>query len=223
MFSPRSSIGEPQRADQELPCEFFGKRWIFFAQAIIIGGLAVFSLVMGPLFLLELVKDARNKPRPEAGFAMMIASVPLIVVFAAAMFNIRARRSPIIRIYREGIEVRRIGFSTLDRFPLPALVRVFWSLVSLQAFRQVKLRVDWPRYTGAAVTGASGARVLTLRGEFFDAAGDPSGLLSRTTHAVAFAEHAFVRRLEAIATTIQCYHDSDSRRNLASWHQATAD
>ncbi len=207
----------PEPVSQKVPSTFFAKRWIYFAQAIVFGGLAFLSLVMGPLFLIGAIRDARNQLRPEAGLALSIMSLPLMLVFATAVFNIRMRRKPVLRLFREGMQLRRIGVSRLDGVPVPAMVRVLWTIASLEAFRQTTYRVEWSRLAGAQVGGIPTARVLALSGDFFKVPGDTTELLTQTTLGVSFAQHEFVGPLDGIAAAIQFYLETDSKRDLASW------
>ena len=126
------------------PTQFSGKIWIYVAQAVVVGGLTAFCLLLGPLFLFELIRSADGRPTRPAGIALCILSVPFLLVFLLAAFNIAARRRPLLRLYREGIEMNMIGASSLDGspIPIPKLVRVAWLIVSLQGFhnRPCKLR-----------------------------------------------------------------------------------
>ena len=71
-------------------------------------------------------------------------SVPFLLVFALAAYEIFARRRPLLRLCREGIEIVQIGESSLDGFPLiPGLIRVAWLILSTQGFRHPAIRIPW--------------------------------------------------------------------------------
>ncbi len=136
------------------PTEFAAKTWIFKVQALIFGGLGLFSVILGPLFLLGVMLDAHGKPRPDAGIALTISGIVFLCPFALAIFNICARRQAPIRLYQEGIVVRRIGASTLDRIPfVPTLIRLAWLVISLQGFKHDTLVLPWETFRNAFISG----------------------------------------------------------------------
>ncbi len=197
--------------------EFLAKTWIFVVGAIVLGGLAAFSLILGPLFLFEVAKNARGQPAPDAGLALTIMSVPLALMFALAVFNIAARRRPLLRVCREGLAINLIGTSSLDGVPLvPTLVRVAWLIVTLQGFRQQILFAPWASFRGASISGLPMVRKLTIAGDMYRS--------SRIEPAEPFAnqvvldESAFVVPLEQIAGTINEYRQqAELRDSLGSW------
>src|SRR5947199_5229803 len=97
-----------------MPTEFMARTWLFIVQALIFGGLASFSLVFGPLFLFGFMKKANGVSATDAGIALTALSVPFLLVFALAVYNLSARRRPLLRLCREGIEFVEIGASSLD-------------------------------------------------------------------------------------------------------------
>src|SRR5690242_19356932 len=116
--------------NNERKTEFVAKTWIFKAQALIFGGLGAFSLILGPLFLFQIMLNAHGKPATDAGIALTISSIPFLCLFALAIFNILARRQPPIRLFQEGLVIRRIGSSSLNRIPfVPAVLRIAWLFV----------------------------------------------------------------------------------------------
>jgi hypothetical protein len=69
-------------------------------------------------------------------------SVPLVLVFALVAYQLRARRRPLLRLWREGIEIVQVGTSSLDRIPLiPAFIRLACLIVSTQGLRKRVVRV----------------------------------------------------------------------------------
>jgi hypothetical protein len=204
----------------DTPTGFRGKTWIYVAQAAVFGPLGVFSLVMGPLFLFGGMKKADGTPATDAGIALSILSVPLMLLFALAMFNIRARRLPLLRLFREGLEIVLIGTSSLDEFPLPGLVRVAWSILSTQGFRRQVFRLPWECVRGARVSGLPMNRLLSiltapaLASEHDDATAEPP------CDAIVLPEVMFKTPLHEIAQAIEVATNSPvALTRLPSWEE----
>ncbi|MEW4571381.1 hypothetical protein AB1L88_26200 [Tautonia sp. JC769] len=146
-----------------MPTAFMGKTWIFVVQAITFGIFAAFGLGLGPLFLLGIMVRADGRPGTDAGIAMCLMGIPLLLIFAMAVFNLRARREPLLRLCREGIEIVRVGSSSLDGIPMiPAVLRIAWLIVSTEGFRKTVVHVPWGDVLGARVTGPRMARRLVI-------------------------------------------------------------
>jgi hypothetical protein len=204
----------------ELPAaEFAAKTWIFKVQALFFGGLGIFSLVLGPLFLFQVMLDAHGKPATDAGVALTIASIPFLCLFALATSNILLRRQPPIRLFHEGLVVNRIGSSTLDQFRfVPVLIRIAWLIVSLQGFKCQTLVIPWETFLDACVSGLPMDHTLTLSGNAYGWTNESNSQAVVITDAVAFAEVEFKTRLDEIAEAINNYHqDLDARSRLPSW------
>ncbi len=199
--------------------QFAGKIWIFVVQALVCGGLAVFSLLLGPLFLFEIMKDARGQPATDAGVALTVMSIPFLLVFALAVFNLVARRRPVVRLCRQGLAINMIGSSTLDGTPLiPGAIRVAWLVVSLQGFRQQMVMAPWESLRGARVSGPAMAQTLTIAGSMYRASHEPTERPTAIGNLIEFPEVAFTAPVEQIAHAINGYcQDATSRGNLPSW------
>lgn len=202
------------------PIQFTGKTWIFVVQAVVFGVLGIFSLILGPLFLFEIMKDARGQPAVDAGVALTVTSVPLLCVFALAVFNTVARRRPVLRVCREGLAVNMIGSSSLDAIPLiPWVIRVTWLIVSLQGFKQQTLLAPWQTVHMADVAGPPMARTLTIIASWNRASDGQFPLPVPVANEIAFPEVAFRSPLEQIAHAINGYcQDLESRNDLPSWN-----
>jgi len=202
-----------------LPTESKGKTWIFFVQAIVFGVLATFALILGPLSLFEIIKDVRGQPATDAGVALTIMRVPFLLVFALAVFNIAARRRPLLRICREGLEINMIGSSSLDGTPLiPVIVRVAWLILSFQSFKAHTLRAPWQSLHHAEVLGPPMAQTLTIIGAMFRVVDQQCTEATPAADHLTFPEASFRVPLGQIADAINEYRgDAESRAHLSSW------
>ena len=197
---------------------FRGKTWIFWAQLLAGGGLGLFGVVFGPLFWTGTLTDANGEARPQAGPPLTIIGLCLLAVAVLAAFNIVGRIRPIIRCYREGIECNLVGATSLDGVPLvPALVRVAWTILSLQGFRSQRVRSSWIEFQGAQVSGIPMAYVLSLNGSFANLK------TSRVTRGVAFKQVALIDHPEHVAGTLnRLAADGAMRDQLSSWSSSPA-
>lgn len=192
---------------------FRGKTWIYWAQMIGCGGLGLFSVIFGALFWTGTMTDANGEVRPQAGPPMVIIGCCLLAVAVLAVFNIVGRIPPIVRCFREGIECNLVGATSLDGVPLvPGLVRVAWTILSLQGFRSQRLRVVWTEFGGAQVGGIPMAYVLSLNGAFTNLR------TGQTTNEIVFKQAALKDHPERVADTLnQLAADPDRREQLSSW------
>jgi hypothetical protein len=149
-----------------LPDRFTAKTWIFWAQLIILGWLGGTCVVIGLLSLAGKMKDVQGQVRRDAGIPATLVGGGMLGAAALAGATILGHRRPVIRCFREGLECNLVGASALDDVPLlPGLLRVTFSIVSLQGFRSHQVRIPWVNFTGAFVQGLPMAYVLTVTGE----------------------------------------------------------
>ncbi len=192
---------------------FRGKTWIYWAQLVACGYLGLFSVIFGALFWTGAMTDAKGEVRPQAGPPMVIIGCCLLAVMILAAFNIVARIPPIIRCYREGIECNLVGATSLDGIPfMPGLVRVGWTILSLQGFRSQQMRILWPQFGGALVGGIPMAYVLSLNGAITNLR------TGSVTHGIAFNQVALKDHPERVADALNRFAaDPASRERLSSW------
>lgn len=192
---------------------FRGKTWIYWAQLIGCGGLGFGSVILGVLFWTRAMTDAHDKPRPEAGPPLVFIGSCLLAVAALATYTIIGRITPLIRCFREGIECNLVGVTSLDNVPLvPGLVRVAWSILSLQGFRALRVRLPWTQFAGAEVHGIPMAYVLTLSGAVINLK------TGRVTGLVIFAQYTLEDHPHQIAEVLNHLAANPARRSeLPPW------
>lgn len=207
------------------PFQFRGKSWISVAMAIMFGLLAVFCLVMGPLFLTGALKSANGRRGTDAGIALSIFGVVFSLVAALALYRLMALRRPLVHLCREGIVIRLIGASSLDGLPeLPVFgeglvwLQLAWAIVSLQGFKQQIVYASWETFRDAQVWGLAMQRKLTVFALFFR----PSNTERRpgvVFDQIEFQEVAFAGSLDEVARAITIYSaDASARQLLSSWN-----
>jgi hypothetical protein len=205
-------------ASTKYPTKFFGKTWIYQVQFFVLGLFAIFSLTMGVLFHFRIIKPADGrKDVSTAVIALLSIGAGLLPVVGTAIFNIAARRRPIFRICREGIEIRSIGDSKIKRMVfLPKLVRVVLLIVTLQAFRAKILRISWDRLSHIDATGIPMDRYLIVLGDIrvYPPSGVDEALLVAQQY--TFPQVAFKMPLENVVDAVKKYAADPSA--LESWN-----
>ncbi len=163
-----------------------------------------------------------GRPARDAGAALTGITVAFLVpATAMAWSQIRAKKAPLVRICREGIEVRLIGRTTLDGVPgVPGLVRVVWAFLSRQGFRTCILRAPWDGFHGARVEGLPAMRVLIIDAAFTQAPGSAPCVGGTAVNQVVFNQVAFVKPLQDIVDAIRFYHEAARRPDLPGWPEA---
>lgn len=207
------------------PTQFRGKSWIAVVSALVFGNFALFGLIFGPLFLTGAMKAADGRPTTNAGIALSIFGVVFGLVAVLALFRARALRQPLVRLRRQGIVVRVIGATSLDGLPhVPvfgdglALLRVAWSIVSLQGFKQQLVYTSWQSVRDAQVWGPPLQRKLTIFASFARPS-NADGLPEQIFDNVQFEEVAFADSLTEVARAIAIYcADEGARQRLPSWN-----
>jgi hypothetical protein len=193
--------------------QFRAKTSIYWAQFVVCGGLGLFGVIFGALFWTGLLTDVKGDVRPDAGPPMVTIGSCLLAVGVLAAFNLVNCIPPLIRCYREGIECNVICATSSDGVPrVRGLVRVAWTILRLQRFRAQRLRIRWPEFRGAQVSGIPMAYVLLLKGAF------TNPKTGRVIYGVEFTQVALDDDLEDVADEInQIAADPDWRAQLSSW------
>jgi len=199
---------------------FYAKTWYHIAGALIFTFVGSVSVILGPLFLFDILKRADGKPGTEGGIAMTILGSFMMLIALLGWFNVYARRTPLLRICREGMLINVIGASSLDNVPLvPGILRVAWSILSLQGFKKQVGMIPWESFTGAKVTGLPMARTLVIVASIDYPDRKGQSLHSLQDSIWVFREAEFRDSLDKIAAAIHDFHhDLESREALSSWN-----
>jgi hypothetical protein len=191
---------------------FRSRTWHLAAAALMLGGIAVFGLILGPLFLLGVVTPADGDPEHgrSGGIGLTCGSLLIAMLALPVLFRWWARRQPVVRPYGEGVLLRLVGRSSLDRVPLvPGLVRVAWAVLSGQGLRVQSYRVPWDELTEVTVAGVPMARMLVV--QWLPPA--TGGALE-----VSFAQDEFAYPPTEVASALRrLKYDRKAREGLPSW------
>lgn len=192
---------------------FRAKIWIYVAQFIIFGPVALVGIIYGIAFWTGSMRDANGELRPETGPPLTIMGIGTLLYASFIAFNIYARAKPLIRCHREGIECLIVGQTALDGVPLmPGAFRLFFAIVTLQGFRTVRYRLPWEQFQSADVGGLPLARVLRLNGAVTNLTSGQVG------PQISFPQVALSRDVNQIARTLTQYASSPvARANLSPW------
>lgn len=152
---------------------------------------------------------------------MSIIAVPMCLVACLGWFNVLARRKPLLRICREGMEISVIGSSSLDGVPLvPTWIRVGWLILSMQGFRRQLGWAPWETFRGVQVKGMPMMRTLTIDAAIVYPTLDGDDVSGQIGNQIAFRDADFRDPLEEIASAIQAFYDQpDARHALPSLHE----
>ena len=133
------------------PNHFYGKTWMLWAQVLVLVPITCLACIMGPLFLCDAIHTADGRPGHEAGIPLTITGLILVPITVILVFHLFARQWPIIRIFREGLEIREIGTRVqidpiLNIFGLRLFLFTFvilWQLGTLRLLRVRTTRLRW--------------------------------------------------------------------------------
>jgi len=191
-----------------------------WAGALLIGHLAVFGCIMGPLFWLDIIKPANGHPGYEAGIPLTITSLLLIPIAFASSFQVFARQWPILKIHKEGLWVRSIGTHyridpALHIIPGLALLLIIlimlWQLFTLQMFRTQVIHWRWEDLD-IMLPGNGNFSIVG----WID--GDDSAQIDLKPHTLSYGADAFEMSINIVRDAVQFFHDHpDLRETLPSW------
>lgn len=194
---------------------FYGKTWIACVQFFILGGMGLFALVIGIGFWSGKFTDALDQPRPESGPPATIMGMILCVVAGMALCRWLYLRKPVIRLYKEGVQLMLVGGPGLGS-PLSriiGLLNLVWAIVSTRGFRSMAVRFPWDTISRIQVQGMPGYRWLVIDGLAMNSSGG-----TPQTRTVKILDAYFVHDLQLIAETIRTAKDDPANtERLPSW------
>jgi len=194
---------------------FYAKTWYFYVGATVITLLALFSSIMGPLFLFEIMKRADGQPGTDAGVALSIMALPLWLVALLGWFNVSARQGPLLRLCREGLEVNVIGASSLDGVPLvPAVMRVAWLILTLQGFKKQIGWIPWELLRRVSVAGPPMMRTLAIDATVIYPRSRGDALTAQLGNGIGFRDAEFQVGLDTIASSILAFSGDPEARGV---------
>ena len=187
---------------------FHAKTWYHIVIAAVFSHLAVLSTIMGPLFLFGVMKKVDGTSAFDAGIALSIMALPMILLALFGWFNVLARQKPLLRLGEEGMHVNVIGASSLDGVPLiPPMIRIMWLVISMQGFKQQFGFIPWEMYRGVQVAGLPMQRTLFIDAVIRFQASSTVDNSPKMRYGIAFMDADFQVPLETVASTIQAFYD----------------
>lgn len=185
-----------------------------------LGSLAVICLLIALFFLMGIAKPANGIPANVAAIRLLLMAAAITCLAFICWFQLLARRRPLLRICREGLEVNIIGRGSLDHLPLmPIWVKLVWLVLSFQGFRKQIGWISWEAYRGVTVAGSAVKRTLTVHGAVAEPTfGGQSATTTIRDHALFHATE-FRDPLDVIAMAIKTTSEqSASWGSLPSLH-----
>ena len=204
---------------EKYPIRFYGRTWIFWACTLILGYIAVFGCIMGPLFWLDIIKPANGRPGYEAGIPVTIISSLLMPLAIASAFRVYALQWPILKIYKEGLWIRTIGTPVKVDPVLGALFGILllipimlWQLVTVQMFQTRTVRLRWEDID----TKQTGNWNLVIAGRLNEA--NENSFDPEDWYYIAYGADSFGMPVAQVREAVFYFQNNpDSRETLPSW------
>lgn len=213
------------------PTRFYGRTWLAWAGVLILGPFAFLFCFMGSLLILGI----EQKPDGCDGFALMCMGLVFLLMVFFSIFQVFARQSPILKIYREGIMFRSIGtpfashnlilgiLSSVGGILLAFPLIIFWQCITLQAFRIRTVRWRWEN---VYIEAEPGGYFWTKPSGGFSISGlidkDADEYLGQDapleSFAVSYQGDSFGMSIKKVNEAIFFFlYNPDSRESLPSW------
>jgi hypothetical protein len=202
---------------------FYGKTWIFRAQAFLYGFFGFFGILMGPAFLLKWIEPNNGKDGTSPGIGLMVGATFFLMAFSLATFNLLARRKPTVRICREGLEIRIIGRTSLDeKLFIPGLIKFFWSFFSGQGFRIEQFRIAWGQLIQVIIQGLPMMKSIAFTGTVERGGwGELAPVFKNGHETIALADWQFKDTLQSLELAVRTFASDHSKQlTLESWTNA---
>ena len=210
---------------QKYPTCFYGRTFIFWAGVLFLCPTVAIWFIIGLAHPLGFELNADF----EMGLASMILGLILLLLVLASFFQVFARQTPILKIYREGMMIRIIGTPipiNHDNMYLQIVVHtggilllfplvVLWQCITLQAFRIRTVHLRWENVEVAWETGILHVKGLIDKNmnDVFD-----QKAASESDYAVSYYTASFGTPIAAVNESVQFFlHNPDARESLPSW------
>lgn len=199
---------------EKLRTAFYGKRWLFALGGSIAAFVFISMAMMGSLILLGQVNDDFGKPLPPvAGVAVSAIAILLGFLTWVLWKNFFARGRPLIRICRDGVEVRVIAASALNEdWTIPSKPVLLWRIITGSGYGNRVGWISWDLLRSVTIVGISEKKLVLEGPVAVPTALKGDEITARIGANLAFKDSQLKNRLQTIADTILTYKDSTDRR-----------
>lgn len=205
--------------NEKLQTVFYGKRWLLALGGSIAAFVFISMAMMGPLMLLGQVKDDFGKPFPPVA-GVILSSIAIFLGFLTWVLwkNFLVRGRPLIRVCREGVEVRIIAASALnDDWTMPSKPVLLWRIITGSGYGNRIGWISWDLLRSVTIVGNSEKKLVLEGPVAVETAVKGDELTARIGANLAFKDSQLKNRLQTIADSILTYKNStDSRQSLPS-------
>lgn len=205
--------------NKKLRTVFYGKRWLLALGGSIAAFVFISMAMMGPLVLLGQLKDDFGKPLPPVA-GVILSSIAIFLGFLTWVLwkNFLVRGRPLIRVCREGVEVRIIAASALnDDWTMPSKPVLLWRIITGSGYGNRIGWISWDLLKSVTIVGNSEKKLVLEGPVAVETALKGDELTARIGADVAFKDSQLKNRLQTVADSILTYKNStDSRQSLPS-------
>lgn len=200
--------------NEKLQTVFYGKRWLLALGGSIAAFVFISMAMMGPLVLLGQLKDDFGKPLPPVA-GVILSSIAIFLGFLTWVLwkNFLVRGRPLIRVCREGVEVRIIAASALnDDWTMPSKPVLLWRIITGSGYGNRIGWISWDHLRSVTIVGKSEMKLVLEGHVTMQNAVEGDKVTARTEGNIAFKDSQLKNRLQTIANNILAYKDSTDRR-----------
>ena len=200
--------------NEKLRTVFYGKRWLLALGGSIAAFVFISMAMMGPLVLLGQLKDDFGKPLPPVA-GVILSSIAIFLGFLTWVLwkNFLVRGRPLIRVCREGVEVRIIAASALnDDWTMPSKPVLLWRIITGSGYGNRIGWISWDHLRSVTIVGKSEMKLVLEGHVTVQNAVEGDKVTARTEGNIAFKDSQLKNRLQTIANNILAYKDSTDRR-----------
>ena len=199
---------------KEYPIQFYGRTLDAWGVVLIIGPLVAAACIAGALLNWGFVEIPDNHDGSrDIGFLLLIVGTVIMTVPLVFMYRLYALQRPILKIFREGLEIRTVGTTLPDiqAWDITHYLTMFiliGQFVTLQMFRTRTVRLRWENihemFEGKGVFSLAGRTDRPFR--------------------VSYGCYSFGMPTDEVNEAVQFFlWNADFRETLPSWHDEEAD